>query len=91
MCFNFENCYKSCLTVSNIPFETVDEEIHFSCLDAINKKKIGTIAKQKSWYKRIDLGELLGNVVFEAWESIEANTKLKKVVDALSKWVVDND
>lgn len=82
---------KSCLTVSNIPFEIVDEEIHFSCLDAMNKKKIGTIAKQKSWYKRIDLGELLGNIVFEAWESIEANTKLKKVVDALSKWVVDND
>ena len=43
------------------------------------------------WYKRIDLGEFLGNVIFEKWECIGERTKLKAVVDALSKWVIDND
>ncbi len=82
---------KSCLTVGNIPFEVVDGEIHFSDLDGTTKKKIGTIAKQKSWYKRIDLGEIFCNVVFDSWESIDKNSKLKAVVDALSKWVIGND
>ena len=82
---------KSYLTVGNIPFEIMDGEIHFSDLDGATKKKIGTVAKQKSWYKRIDLGELLCNVVFDFWESIDKNSKLKAVVDALSKWVIGND
>ena len=82
---------KSCLTVENIPFEIVDDEIRFSRLDGATKKKIGTIAKRKGWYKNIALGEQLGNVVFENWEFIGAETKLKSVVDALSKWVIGND
>ena len=82
---------KSCLTVENIPFEIVDDEIRFSRLDGATKKKIGTIAKRKGWYKNIALGEQLGNVVFEKWEFIGAETKLKSVVDALSKWVIGND
>ena len=82
---------KSCLTVGGIPFETVDGEIRFPDLDRTTKKQIGTIAKQTSWYKRIDLGELLCNVVFDSWESIEENAKLKTVVGALSKWVIGND
>ena len=82
---------KSCLTVGNIPFEIVDDEICFSHLDGETKKKIGTIAKRKGWYKNIALGEQLGNVVFENWEFIGAETKLKSVVDALSKWVIGND
>ena len=82
---------KSCLTVGGIPFEPVDGEIRFPDLDRTTKKQIGTIAKQKSWYKRIDLGELLCNVVFDSWESIEENAKLKTVVGALSKWVIGND
>lgn len=82
---------KSCLTVGNIPFEIVDDEIRFSRLDGATKKKIGTIAKRKGWYKNIALGEQLGNVIFENWEFIGAETKLKSVVDALSKWVIGND
>lgn len=41
--------------------------------------------------KCVDLGELLCNVVFDSWESIEENAKLKTVVGALSKWVIGND
>ncbi len=41
--------------------------------------------------QKIDLGEQLGNVVFDNWEYIGAETKLKSVVDALSKWVIGND
>ncbi len=81
------------LTAGNIPFEKKDEEIQLSEMKPEDQKKIGEIAKKKKveWYKRIDLGEFLGNVVFENWESIGAETKLKAVVDALSKWVIGND
>lgn len=37
------------------------------------------------------LGEQLGNAVFDNWEHIGAETKIKSVVDALSKWVIGND
>lgn len=60
-------------------------------MDRTTKKKIGTVAKQKGWYKRIALGELVCNTVFESWESIEEDTKLKTVVAAISKWVIDSD
>lgn len=82
---------KSCLTVGTIPFEIANEKIHFSDMDRTTKKKIGTVAKQKGWYKRIALGELVCNTVFESWESIEEDTKLKTVVAAISKWVIDSD
>ena len=62
-------------------------------MEAEKQKEIGQIAKKRKveWYKRIDLGELLGTVIFENWEHIAAGTKLKEVVNALSKWVIDND
>lgn len=84
---------KSRLTDGNIPFEEVDEQIVFSGMKPEEQKKIGEIAKRKkvAWYKRIDLGELLGNVIFENWNSIGDESKLKSVVNALTKWVVGND
>lgn len=84
---------KSRLTDGSIPFEVVDEELHLISMSPEIQKKIGEIAKRKKveWYKRIDLGELLGNVVFDNLESIGADTKLKSVIDALSQWVIDND
>jgi hypothetical pseudogene protein len=82
---------KSCLTIGNVPFKVEDDKIRLPELDRTTKKKIGTIAKQKSWYKRIDLGELLCNKLFESWEFIDESTRLKTVVDAISKWVIEND
>lgn len=57
------------------------------------RKKIGTIAKKKrvEWYKRIDLGELVGDIIFENLELIGEDSKLKKVVDKLLEWVIKYD
>ena len=58
-----------------------------------DRTNLGPIAKKKKveWSKRIDLGELLGNVIFENWNCIDEKTRLKVIVDALTKWVVDSD
>lgn len=84
---------KSRLTSEKIPFEVTDDEIQLAAMTPDAQKKIGEIAKRKKveWYKRIDLGEQLGNAVFDNWEHIGAETKIKSVVDALSKWVIGND
>ena len=84
---------KSRLTSEKIPFEVADDEIQLVAMTPDAQKKIGEIAKRKKveWYKRIDLGEQLGEAVFDNWEYIGAETKLKSVVDALSKWVIGND
>lgn len=70
-----------------------DDEIFLSELKAEEQIKIGTIAKQKKseWYKRIDLGEKLGDIVFEHWDLIDEDSKLKKTVNELSTWVMKND
>lgn len=82
---------KTHLATRHIVFEVDGDRIKLSSMAPEDRKKIGTIAKQKSWFKRIDLGELLGNVVFENWEGIKSDAKLKTVVDALARWVTGND
>lgn len=84
---------KARLATENIPFEVDDDEIRLSAMKSEDQKKIGGIAKKKKveWYKRIDLGELLGNVVFENWGQIGAETKIKSVVEEVAKWVIDNE
>ena len=84
---------KTRLATENIPFEVDDDEIRLSAMKSEDQKKIGRIAKKKKveWYKRIDLGELLGNVVFENWGQIGAETKIKSVVEEVAKWVIDNE
>ena len=84
---------ESRLKSGNIPFEICDEEIQLSAMSPEDRKNLGTIAKKKKveWYKRIDLGELLGNVIFENWNCIDEKSRLKAIVDALTKWVVDSD
>ncbi len=70
-----------------------DEEISISDMDDETKRKIGTVAKQKKseWYKRIDLGEKLGDIVFECWDELDCNSMIKKTVNELSVWVMKND
>lgn len=84
---------KAHLTSEQIPFNVIDNEIRLVAMEPDIQKKIGEIAKRKKveWYKRIDLGEQLGNIIFDNWEHIGAGTKLKSVVAALSRWVTDND
>lgn len=70
-----------------------NEEISFSELEAEAQRKIGTVAKhnKSEWYKRIDLGEKLGDIVFEYWDSIDETSRLKTTVNELSMWVMKND
>lgn len=70
-----------------------DEKISFSKLDNETKKKIGTVAKSSGseWYKRIDLGEKLGDIVFEYWDEVDDACELKKTVNELATWVINND
>src|SRR5690606_4034462 len=56
------------------------------------RRHIGTISKanskeKQSWYKRIDLGEEMGNVVFDNWSQIEDSTNLKTVLQKLIDWI----
>ena len=57
------------------------------------RRHIGTISKanskeKQSWYKRIDLGEEMGNVVFDNWSQIEDSTNLKTVLQKLIDWII---
>ena len=57
---------------------------------------IGTVAKNvksgkskndTSWFKRIDHGEAIGEVIFTAYDNIVATTKLRKTIAAIIGWV----
>ncbi len=50
---------------------------------------IGGIAMQKkcSWYKRIDLGEAVGNTVFGNYDSFPSEGRVKTVVKQIEEWV----
>ena len=82
---------ESCLSDQSVSFEIVDGKIKFTCLDDTIKKKIGTIARHKSWLKRVDFSELVCREVFSSWENIGEKTKLKILVENLTQWVVGDD
>ena len=84
---------KDRLNAEQIFYEISGDRILLATLEPEEQKKIGALAKKKrvEWYKRIDLGELVGDVIFENWESIKVNSKLKNTVNGLMKWVIDND
>lgn len=56
------------------------------------RKNIGSAAKNNKnknggWYKRTDLGEELGDVVFENWETFSAGGTVHKVVEQIKEWI----
>ncbi len=63
----------------------------FNGLTKEQRKSIGTISKanseKQSWYKRIDLGEEMGNVVFRNWTQIDDSANLKNVTQKLIEWI----
>lgn len=81
------------LSGHNIPCEINDDYIILSPMDNATKRSIGSLAKRKKveWFKRIDLGEAVGGVVFMNIASIDANAKLKSITNALSKWVTGHE
>ena len=80
-----------CLMGKSIPFNRNNGTI---ILDRLNKEQcisLGTLAKDKGWYKRIGLAEQFGNIVMENLNELGEESTIKKVVDGLSKWVISND
>lgn len=61
----------------------------YSDCSAEERKKIGTIAKNKKseWFKRIDLGEQLGDIVFCKYDEIDDAAGFKVTIEQLKKWV----
>lgn len=47
---------------------------------------VSTIEKQE-WFKRIDRGEKLGNLIFKHFDSINEDTRLKKQLKQIMRWV----
>jgi putative ATP-dependent endonuclease of the OLD family len=50
------------------------------------RKLLGEKAKEKGWFKRIDHGEFIGNLWFNALSNID-DTRLKAQYDKLTKWI----
>lgn len=56
--------------------------------DSINNRKaIGKAAKSGKWFKRIDWGEKMGDVIFADFDSIDKNTALYKSLSAIKAWI----
>lgn len=57
------------------------------------RKAIGTIAKNKKceWFKRIDLGEKVGEIVFSEYNKMDTTTGFKSTIEKLNKWVTDHE
>lgn len=81
------------LNSKGISCTVTDDNIVLPTIDIETKRSIGTVAKhnKSEWYKRIELGEKLGDIVFEYWDSIDETSRLKTTVNELSMWVMKND
>jgi len=62
-------------------------------------RRIGKVAKGKkkkdkvegAWFKRIDLGQGIGNIVFSSDTQIKDESCFKKTINGLQKWVTGHD
>ncbi len=88
-----EESIKPKLSNIGITYSISVDKLVIPPIDAETRKKIGTIAKNKKseWFKRIDLGEKLGNVMFSEWEHISDESRFKFIVKALTEWIKDYD
>lgn len=76
----------------NRPFFFDEENGQVTVSEGISsedKIKIGKIAKQKKseWYKRIDLGEKLGYIVWGDRSKMDAECNLWKTLTELEQWI----
>lgn len=83
---------KNKLDSINVPYTSDEESIVLQTLDLEQKKQIGALSKRKKvdWFKRIDLGERLGTVIFDHWDDVSDDSKLKESINKLIKWVMSD-
>lgn len=57
------------------------------------KKMLGTIAKRKNseWYKRIDLGEVIGDIILAQLDSFSPESRLITVLSQIESWVIADE
>lgn len=69
----------------SIKYRQEENKIIFEDLDSEQRKVLGKIAKTKKieWYKRIDLGESVGNLIFKDWDNIDEKCKLKQIINSI--------
>ena len=67
------------------------DSITFPSLSTEQRKMLGKIAKNCSWYKRIGLGEQFGNIVMSCMDSFGDNSAIKRNVNGLAEWVINDD
>lgn len=75
----------------SIPFDRGGDSVTLTALSPEQRKTIGKIAKEKNWYKRIDLGEQFGNVVLNSLSELDAESAISRVVAGLEEWVMKDD
>lgn len=79
------------LSLAKDSFTIVGDRLVFVNPETVDWKVIGSLAKKKCLYKRIDLGEQIGEIIFANWETIGSDTRLHKTADEITKWVQAND
>lgn len=48
---------------------------------------LGNASKKKDWYKRIDHGMIIGDIIFNDFDKLAADKKTKQMFDELSNWI----
>ena len=71
-------------------------EVSIDVLRRIGKVAKGKINKKNNkiegaWFKRIDRGQDVGNIVFSSKEQIEDMSHFQKKIYSLLMWVTDNE
>jgi len=75
-----------CSQLKDIAYKVENDQIVLEELDREHRAKLGKIAKNKNWFKRIDLGEQIGDVVFQSFDEFEVTNRIKKVFDEIMDW-----
>ena len=82
------------MKAKSIPYSISDDQILLTDFSVDVRQNLASLAKQKSkkgrigeWYKRIDLGRMVGDVVFDNWSEIDPNSQIYKTITSIIKWV----
>lgn len=71
-------------------------EVSIDVLRRIGKVAKGKFNKKKkqvegAWFKRIDRGQDVGDIVFSSKDQLEEGSYFKKIVNGILKWVIDHE
>lgn len=82
---------KSILDNNGIKYVIEDDQIFLSGKGKDVLAQIGSLSKEKSWFKQIGLGEAMTGILFQHWHLINEDTCLKQTVNDLINWIRGND